>query len=350
MQAAVHILADDSSKLSSLRVMLEKTFRVTGALLTRASGACGPGAVVVAADLRAAANITALKQSFAHARLPHKRVFVMDRRERLLVLQAHALGATGVLYSPVVAGELCRSLQDDPAGTDTSDINDTRVVATASAGAAAMSAMFSAVLGNRPIDVEATISAARNIAESVTANGLSAWMNAVRQHHEGTYQHCLLVMGVVVDFGRRLGFAEPDMQRLYSAAMFHDIGKAAIPAAILDKPGRLDIDDRKLMETHPVAGYDYLLGGRGIAPEVLDVVRHHHEYLDGSGYPDGLAAHDISDVVRIVTISDIFAALIERRSYKPPLSRSQAYDILLGMRGKLEAPLLQAFRDVALHR
>ena len=102
-----------------------------------------------------------------------------------------------------------------------------------------------------------------------------------------------------------------DVERLYLAAMFHDIGKAKIPLAILDKPGRLDPDERALVESHPAAGYDVLKSNAGISPEILDAVRHHHEYLDGSGYPDGLCAESISDLVRILTISDIFAALIE---------------------------------------
>ena len=83
---------------------------------------------------------------------------------------------------------------------------------------------------------------------------------------------------------------------------------------------------------------------------MLDCVRHHHEYLDGSGYPDGLGASEIPDIVRILTISDIFAALIEARSYKPPMSREKAYDIILDMHGKLEVPLVKAFEEVAMNR
>jgi HD-GYP domain-containing protein (c-di-GMP phosphodiesterase class II) len=87
-----------------------------------------------------------------------------------------------------------------------------------------------------------------------------------------------------------------------------------------------------------------------ISPEILDSVRHHHEYLDGSGYPDGLCAENITDIVRILTISDIFAALIEHRQYKPTMPREAAYDILCGMKGKLEKVLVASFKDVALTR
>ena len=95
------------------------------------------------------------------------------------------------------------------------------------------------------------------------------------------------------------------------AATLHDIGKARIPLAILDKPARLDPGEEEIMRSHPVIGYELLKGLAGITPEILDGVRHHHEYLDGSGYPDGLTAPKISDLVRLLTISDIFAALIE---------------------------------------
>jgi putative nucleotidyltransferase with HDIG domain len=147
-----------------------------------------------------------------------------------------------------------------------------------------------------------------------------------------------------------LGLATRDLERLYSAAIFHDIGKAKIPLAILDKPARLDAEERALIETHTTAGYELLKRNAGISPEILDAVRHHHEFLDGSGYPDGLCGDSISDIVRILTISDIFSALIEHRPYRQPMPREQAYVIIRGMRGKLEMPLVAAFRDVALNR
>jgi putative nucleotidyltransferase with HDIG domain len=209
--------------------------------------------------------------------------------------------------------------------------------------------MFSAVLSGQQVDMEDGKNAAREIADSVAEDGFSNWLDTVRRHHEGTYQHCLLVTGTAVAFGLNLGLAKVDIERLYSAAMFHDIGKAKIPIAVLDKPGRLDARERAVIETHPAAGYDALKGTSGVSPEILDAIRHHHEYLDGSGYPDALCASNISDMVRILTISDIFAALIEDRRYRPSMPRAQAYEILCGMRGKLESPLVSAFKEVALN-
>jgi len=188
------------------------------------------------------------------------------------------------------------------------------------------------------------------VASHIETQGLAAWIDTVRTHHSQTYQHCLLVAGVAVDFGLSLDFPKCQVERLYSSAMFHDIGKATIPPAVLDKPGRLDPQERALIETHPVAGYNALKDTAGISAEILDAVRHHHEYLDGSGYPDQLCAESICDLVRVLTISDIFAALIEARPYKATMSRADAYDLLCGMNGKLEKPLVTAFKAVALSR
>jgi HD-GYP domain-containing protein (c-di-GMP phosphodiesterase class II) len=80
---------------------------------------------------------------------------------------------------------------------------------------------------------------------------------------------------------------------------------------------------------------------------MLDMVVHHHEYLDGSGYPHSLQAREISDLVRVMTIADIYGALIERRSYKPALSGSAAYEILQGMNAKLDKDFVRAFGPFA---
>jgi HD-GYP domain-containing protein (c-di-GMP phosphodiesterase class II) len=130
------------------------------------------------------------------------------------------------------------------------------------------------------------------------------------------------------------------------AATLHDIGKARIPLSILDKPGRLDPDEDAIMKRHWMVGYELLKDLSGITPEILDGVSHHHEYLDGSDTPDALTAPDISDPVRLLTIS--FAALIESRSYKAAMPGADAYKILCRMGGKLEQPLAKAFQNIAL--
>jgi putative nucleotidyltransferase with HDIG domain len=208
--------------------------------------------------------------------------------------------------------------------------------------------MFTAIRNGKLINLADAENATSQIIHGITQNGLGAWMDDVRRYHQGTFQHCLLVTGVAVGFALDLKFTYPDVKRLGMAATLHDIGKARIPLSILDKPGRLEPLEDEIMKRHPVIGYELLKDLAGISPEVLDGVRHHHEYLDGSGYPDALTAEKISDLVRLLTISDIFAALVEHRPYRPAMSREHAYKVLCEMGGKLEGSLVKAFRNVAL--
>jgi len=347
----VHVVADTVSKISDLRVTLERQYEVTSELLCGAGTRCGDSdAVIVTADLRVVENIVALKETFGKLAHVRKRIFLIDQKPRLFTVQAYALGATRVLITPVTQVRLLAQLADNIRSEANSNEALDGAREAAMAGAVAIASMFSAVLTGKPIDVRGAKGAGSRIADSIAEDGLSSWLETVRSHHEGTYQHCLLVTGIAVDFGLSLGLTKPDLERLYSAAMFHDIGKAKIPLAILDKPGQLDAGERALIETHPAAGYEVLRGNDAISAEILDAVRHHHEYLDGSGYPDALCAASISDIVRILTISDIFSALIEYRPYKPTMPREQAYEIIRSMQGKLEKPLIVAFRDVALNR
>jgi putative nucleotidyltransferase with HDIG domain len=347
----VHVLADSSDKLSGICSALEQQFMVAGERLdAEAKLSQVPLAVVIRAELRDVGNIAAIKKRSARLARAIKRIFLVEHPSHVCISQAYALGATLILPGPLNKIRLLAALADpaepgaDSARSSTQPDNALETAATS------IASMFTAVTMGVPLDLDGTKNAGRKIAERITEHGLSEWLTTVRRHHEGTYQHCLLVTGVAIDFGLSLGVGRTDLERLYSAAMFHDIGKAQIPLAILDKPGQLDAEERAMIETHPVAGYDFLKDHENISSEILDAVRHHHEYLDGSGYPDALAGESINDIVRILTISDIFAALIEHRHYKPTMPRSEAYDILCGMTGRLEKALVASFKEVALSR
>lgn len=347
----VHVLADSSNKLSSICSILEQKFTVAGERLdAEAKLSHVPFAIVVRAELRDVGNIAAIKKRSSKLAKATKRIFVVEHPSHLCISQAYALGATLVLPGTMNKITLLAALADPAEPGSTSSNGSPRPDNAVEAAATAIASMFTAVTLGGPLDVDGAREAGRQIADRITEHGLSEWLTAVRKHHEGTYQHCLLVTGVAIDFGLSLGVGRTDLERLSTAAMFHDIGKAQIPLAILDKPGHLDADERAMIETHPAAGYEFLKDHEKITPEILDAVRHHHEYLDGSGYPDALCGENINDIVRLLTISDIFAALIEHRPYKPMMPRVDAYNILCGMSGKLEKALVISFKQVALMR
>lgn len=347
----VHLIADTSARLACIRAVLERKHIVTSELLGGLSiQRSNVHAIVVKVDLRSLDNISVLKKLLGGLARVKARIFLVEEAAHLSVSQAYALGASAVLSGPLNQTRLLKEVGDVMPPEASSSFDDGSAQAAAASAEVALASLFSAVATGMPIDVAATRNAGARIAAAIEQHGLSDWLTTVRRHHEGTYQHCLLVTGIAVDFGLNLGVPKGDLERLYSSAMFHDVGKATIPLNVLDKPGRLDPQERSLIETHPVAGYDILRENHGISAEILDAVRHHHEYLDGSGYPDGLCAESIGDLVRLLTISDIFAALIESRRYKAAMPRGDAYNILCGMNGKLEKPLLNAFKEVALSR
>lgn len=181
------------------------------------------------------------------------------------------------------------------------------------------------------------------VLNAIQEGGLTRWLDVVWEHDDTTFQHCLLVAGLTVAFSQSLGLSKADQHLMARGALVHDVGKAQIPLAILNKPGKLDADELTVMRTHSALGYDILKASGNRDPVALAVTRHHHEMLDGSGYPDGLSSDAIADPIRLLTICDIYAALIERRSYKEPYSSEDAMRILVNMDGKLEGALVQAF-------
>jgi putative nucleotidyltransferase with HDIG domain len=299
-------------------------------------------------DLNDTTHLLKLKDKLKSRPKDAKVIFVTEKASRLQDTRALAIGATDVIHRPFDGGALLAKLWSEVRSlTDEKPEFAEGSGAGVTAAADTLRGIFSAACSGAPPDPNALHFASDAVVGQLEAQGLSAWIDTVRAHHSQTYQHCLLVTGLAVAFGQQLGASRADRQRLSFAGMLHDIGKARIPLAILEKPGRLDEAETAVMRQHPQYGLDALGTGSGLPSEMLDMVVHHHELLDGSGYPHGLVGKEISDLVRIMTIADIFGALIERRSYKPPLSGDSAYRILTDMGPKLDLDLVRAFRFAA---
>lgn len=259
--------------------------------------------------------------------------------------QARALGADRTLRADDAAWSLAAALDGLLAGAPGPD-----TVRATFAGAVAADAVLTRILdrgraGTAPTPEQVT-HGAEIVLTALDQTDVRTWLDVVWRFDDATHQHCLLVAGLAAGFARHLGIREADCQQLTQAALLHDLGKTRIPLSVLNKPGLLDDDEAAVMRTHPSIGYDMLRGGDH--PEaMLAVVRSHHEALDGSGYPDNLRADRIPDLVRMVTVCDVFGALIERRPYKKPLGGDEAYAILRSMAGKVDPDLVRAFQPLA---
>jgi putative nucleotidyltransferase with HDIG domain len=276
--------------------------------------------------------------------------FLIDDVSRATVVRSHAMGAEFIVPRPLHAETVQTTLQR-MLNKSRANIWTKHFAAEApglNAGTQALEGIFQLAATGSEVSPAELYAQGDVLIDTLGTSGLGRWIEAVKAHHSQTFRHCLLVTGVAVSFGKHLQLRHQDMQRLALGGMLHDIGKAVIPLEILEKPAPLDKSELVIMREHPDVGRKILLEQGQFNPEMIDIVAHHHECLDGSGYPDALHGSKISDIVRIMTISDIFAALIEERPYKSPMSNENALLILQGMKGKVDGDLLRAFEPLAM--
>jgi len=264
-------------------------------------------------------------------------------------VQAVALGATSVLPSTASPADVGRAVAAALGGALPAPETSAAASAAEHVERARLEfhGIFHAATCGENFTRAAVDNATSSVVETVADRGIRRWLDIVWTYDNATYQHCMLVTGLAAAFARSLGVSANDQERLVRGALLHDLGKAKIPLPILNKPGRLDPQELTVMRTHPGIGYGILREQGGYEPEILEVVLRHHELLDGSGYPDGLSGSQIGDLVRLTTICDIYAALIEHRPYKQPMPPTRAFAILQDMGNKLETALVRAFTRVA---
>jgi len=142
-----------------------------------------------------------------------------------------------------------------------------------------------------------------------------------------TEGHCQRLSKYSVELAQRMGLSKDDRVALRRAGVVHDIGKVAVPEQILQKPGPLTPEERKIMEEHPTVGERICLPLKSFRP-VLPIIRHHHEKLDGSGYPDGLSNSTIPLTARVLTTVDVYDALSTDRPYRRALPTEKVFAIM----------------------
>lgn len=179
-------------------------------------------------------------------------------------------------------------------------------------------------------------------AEKTYFETISALALAVDAKDRYSRGHLDRVANYVVRIAKKLHLGEDDIRTLRNAARLHDVGKIGIPDEVLTKPAALTAQEMDLMKKHPEIGESIIRPIRFLRT-LCDIVRHHHEKLDGSGYPDGLKGDQISTLVRITTVADIFDALTTDRPYRKRYSFEEACRILRDMKGQIDQDIVEAF-------
>ena len=195
------------------------------------------------------------------------------------------------------------------------------------------------------LDVAAGSVVVQGIVGSVlrNMNALQA-ISKLRSHDDYTFSHCVNVSMLTAMFARHLGYNDDAVFEAGMGGFFHDLGKARMPAKILNASRRLTSEEFSTMQRHPGVGYEYLSQVAGISETVRLAALEHHERIDGTGYPDAKLGEQVSLYGKIVSIVDVYDALSSRRVYKDAMLPHRVLGLLYGMRGRdLDAELTEQF-------
>lgn len=203
--------------------------------------------------------------------------------------------------------------------------------------------MFDEVRLGKAIDSEKTIPLVGEI-EMLVQRNASAILSVARlkTHDDYTYMHSIAVCALMLSLAHQLDLDEEQTRLAGVGGLMHDLGKALMPTEILSKPGKLTDAQFVTVKKHPQAGAT-VLQENGAAPEVIDIALHHHEKVNGSGYPDGLAGDDISLLARMGAICDVYDAVTSERPYKKAWDPSNAIQAMAKWEGHFDKKLFAVF-------
>jgi len=181
----------------------------------------------------------------------------------------------------------------------------------------AVCTMFTEARMGKAVTVEDAMPLVEEISESVMRNaGAMIGLARLKTADDYTYMHSVAVCALMIALGRQLELDDEQIRQGGLAGLLHDIGKMAVPLPILNKPGKLTDEEFNAVKQHPSKGHQMLLETPGMPDAALDVCLHHHEKIDGSGYPEGLKGDQISLFARMGAICDVYDAITSNRPYK----------------------------------
>lgn len=211
-------------------------------------------------------------------------------------------------------------------------------------GRAAVTAMFNEARMGRTVDAEGCRPLLEEISGSVLRNpGALVSLARLKTRDDYSYMHSVAVCALMVALGRQTGMDEETCREAGMAGLLHDIGKALMPLDVLNKPGKLTDAEFDIMRGHPERGFDLLKDGQGATASALDVVLHHHERMDGTGYPHRLPGERISPFARMGAVCDVYDAITSNRPYKAGWDPAQSIARMASWKGHFDETLFKAF-------
>jgi len=209
---------------------------------------------------------------------------------------------------------------------------------------AAVTTMFAEARMGQALDAEQCQALVQEISESVARNpGALISLARLKTADDYTYMHSVAVCALMVSLGRSLNLDDAACREAGLAGLLHDMGKALIPPEVLNKPDKLTADEFAVVRTHPELGWELLRKGQAVSETVLDVCLHHHERIDGAGYPQRLAGEQISLMARMGAVCDVYDAITSNRPYKAGWDPADSMARMATWQGHFDPAVFAAF-------
>ena len=204
--------------------------------------------------------------------------------------------------------------------------------------------LFTEVRMGKAMEVDQVLPFVEEVSASVQRNSVALVSLArLKTKDDYTFMHSVSVCALMVALSRQIGLGEEETRQAGVAGMLHDIGKMAIPLDILNKPGSLTDNEFAVVRRHPEQGFAMLSECKGLGEVPLDVCLHHHEKMDGSGYPKGLSGEQITRMARMGAICDVYDAITSTRAYKQAWDPSASIQRMSQWKGSFDPELFQSF-------
>ena len=173
----------------------------------------------------------------------------------------------------------------------------------------------------------------------------------IRTYDDYTFGHCVNVCVLAVLTGIALGYSRDRLRELALGCLLHDLGKMAVPAEILNKPGKFTEEEMEIVKTHTIAGFEVLRNNPGIPLLSAHIAFQHQERLNGTGYPRGLKGNEIHEYARVAAVADVYDALTSDRPYRKRMMPHEAYEIMIASIGDYfeESIIRTFFEHIALY-
>ena len=216
----------------------------------------------------------------------------------------------------------------------------------------AVTDMFHEARMGKALDAQDALPIVEEISMSIQRNpGALIGLARLKNKDNYTYMHSVAVCALMVSLSRTLGLDNDQLHQAGMAGLLHDVGKMMIPMEILNKPGRLTDIEFSTVKNHPAEGHKLLLKGSGIGDVVLDVCLHHHEKINGGGYPDKLSDLQISQFAKMGAVCDVYDAITSDRPYKKGWEPAEAIRKMAEWRhGHFDHKIFEAFvRSVGIY-